>query len=46
MVAKDELLEIKRKRLATHPVIGPDQPWLQMAKRAVRHGHYRLRAFA
>jgi hypothetical protein len=44
MVAKDELIEINRKLLATHPVIGPDQPWLQIAKRAVRQGHYRLPA--
>lgn len=46
VVAKNEFIEINLKLLATHAMIGSDQPLLQISNRAVCQGHDRLRTFA
>src|SRR5947209_5819857 len=46
VVAKNELIKINLKLLATHAVISPDQPLLQVPDCAVRKRHDRFRAFA
>ena len=46
IVAKYEFVEIDLELIAAHPVVGSDQPLLQVANRAVRQRHHGLRAFA
>ena len=46
IVAKDEFIKINLKLIATHAVIGSDQPLLEIPNGAVCQRQHRLRAFA
>jgi len=39
IVAKDEFIEVNLELIAAYPVIGSDQPLLQLANRPIRQGH-------
>ena len=45
IVSKDEFVEVNLELIAAHTVVGPDQPLLQVANRAVCQRHDGLRAF-
>ena len=44
IVAKDEFIEVYLELSAAHTVVGSDQPFLEVANRAVRQRHRGLRA--
>ena len=46
IVPKDKFIKINLKLIATHAVIGSDQPLLEIPDGAVRQRQHRLRAFA
>jgi len=46
IVAKDEFIKINLRLIATHAVIGYDQPLLEIPNGAVCQRQHRLRAFA
>jgi hypothetical protein len=46
IVTENKLIQVNLELLATHAVIGPDQPLLQVPNGPIGQWHHRFRAFA
>ena len=46
IVTENELIQVNLELLATHAVVGADQPLLQVPNGPIRQWHHRFRAFA